>query len=61
MPMYNLIEYSDNHQESTGSLYQIKRDEPPDDNANVGNNTTSLVDKSKLISVADDNNVNNAK
>ena len=61
MPMYNLLEYSDNHQESTGSLYQIKRDEPPDDNANVGNNTTSLVYKSKLISVADDNNVNNIK
>ena len=38
MPMYNLLEYSDNYQNSTGSLYQIKRDEPPDDNVNVGNN-----------------------
>ena len=37
MPMYNLLEYSDNYQDSTGSLYQFKRDEPPDDNANVGN------------------------
>ena len=27
MPMYNLLEYSDNYQNSTGSLYQFKRDE----------------------------------
>ena len=61
MPMYNLLEYSDNCQDSAGSLYQFKRDEPPDDNANVANNTTSLVYKSKLISRTDDNNVNNVK
>ena len=61
MPMYNLLEYSDNYQDSTGSLYQFKRDEPPDDNADVANNTSSLVYKSKLISGIDDNNVNNAK
>ena len=59
--MYNLLEYSDNYQDSTGSLYQFKRDEPPDDNANVANNTSSLVYKSKLISGTDDNNVNNVK
>ena len=59
MPMYNLLEYCDNYQDSTGSLYQFKRDEPPDDNANVANNTTSLVYKSKLISGTDDNNVKN--
>ena len=41
MPMYNLLEYSDNYQDSTGCFYQFKRDEPPDDNANVRNNTTS--------------------
>ena len=61
MPMYNLLEYSDNYQDSSGSLYQFKRDEPPDDNANVGNATTSLVYKSKLIKGTDDNNVNNVK
>ena len=61
MPMYNLLEYSDNHQNSTGSLYQFKRDEPPDNNAEVANNTTSLVHKSKLIKGTDDNNVNNVK
>ena len=59
--MYNLLEYSDNYQDSTGSLYQFTRDEPPDDNANVGNATTSLVYKSKPISGTDDNNVSNVK
>ena len=61
MPMYNLLEYSDNYQDSTGSLYQFKRDEPPDDNADVGNNTSSLVYRSRRISRTDDNNVNNVK
>ena len=61
MPMNNLLEYSDNYQNSTGSLYQFKRDEPPDDNAEVANNTTSLVYKSKLIKRTDNNNVNNIK
>ena len=61
MPMDNLLEYSHNYQDSTGSIYQFKRDEAPDDNANVANNTTSLVYKSKLISGTDDNNVNNVK
>ena len=61
MPMYNLLEYSDKYQNSTGSLYQFKRDEPPDDNANVGNATTSLVYKSKLTKGTDDNNANNVK
>ena len=61
IPMYNLLEYSENYQDSTGSLYQFKRDEPPDGNGNVANDTTSLVYKSKLISGTDDNNVNNVK
>ena len=30
MPMYNLIEYSDNYQDSSATLYQYKRDEPPE-------------------------------
>ena len=34
MPMYNLIEYSDNYQDSSATLYQYKRDEPPEANAN---------------------------
>ena len=61
MPMYNLLEYSDNYQNSTGSLDQFKRDEPSDDNANVGDATSSLVYKSELIKGTDNNNVNNVK
>ena len=33
MPMYNLIEYSDNYQDSSATLYHYKRDEPPEDDA----------------------------
>ena len=33
MPMYNLIEYSDNYQDSSAALYQYKRDESPEANA----------------------------
>ena len=32
MPMYNLIEYSDNYQDSSATLYQYKRDEPAEAN-----------------------------
>ena len=31
--MYNLIEYSDNYQDSSATLYQYKRDERPEDDA----------------------------
>ena len=43
MPMYNLIEYSDNYQDSSATLYQYKRDEPPQDNAinDLTTNTSS--------------------
>ena len=33
MPLYNLIEYSDNYQDSSATLYQYKQDEPPEANA----------------------------
>ena len=43
MPMYNLIEYSDNYQDSSATLYQYKRDEPPEGNAinDLTTNTSS--------------------
>ena len=42
MPMYNLIEYSDNYQDSSATLYQYKRDEPPANPANnLATNTSS--------------------
>ena len=42
MPMSNLIEYSDNYQDSSATLYQYKRDEPQDHLANnLATNTSS--------------------
>ena len=43
MPMYNLIEYSDNYQDSSATLYQYKRDEPPEADAiaNLTDDTSS--------------------
>ena len=54
---YNLIEYSDNYQDTVGSLYQFKRDEHVLANnaltavTNQGNNTSSsFIHKSSLLS-----------
>ena len=52
MPLYNLIEYSDNYQDSSATLYQYKRDEPPEDDAAAdltANNSDSLKYKIKLL------------
>ena len=52
MPMYNLIEYSDNYQDSSATLYQYKRDEPLEDDAVAdltANNLDSLKYKIKLL------------
>ena len=38
--MYNLIEYSDNYSDTSGSLWDFKRDEI-DNNADVTNNNSS--------------------
>ena len=60
MPMYNLIEYSDNYQDSSATLYQYKRDEPPDDIDNnlTVNNSSSFKYKVKLLgNPVVDNNV----
>ena len=48
MPMYNLIEYSDNYQDSSATLYQYKRDEPPvNDDSNTVNLTADNSDSFK--------------
>ena len=51
LSMYNLIEYSDHYQDSSATLYQYKRDEPPDDIANnlTVNNSNSFKYKAKLF------------
>ena len=50
MPMYNLIEYSDNYFDSSGSLWNFKRDEVTD-NEDVTNddNTPSFKYKANLV------------
>ena len=49
MPMYNLIEYSDNYSDTSGSLWQFKRDEIVN-NADVSNdNAPSIKYKANLI------------
>ena len=50
MLMYNLIEYSDNYSDTSGSLWDFKRDEIVD-NANVTNddNAPSFKYKANLI------------
>ena len=52
MPMYNLIEYLDNYQDSSATLYQCKRGEPPEADAVAdltANNSNSLKYKIKLL------------
>ena len=58
MPMYNLHEYSDNYADSSGSLYQFKRDKSPINNGNYLNNasdnSTSFKYKASLLEKATD-------
>ena len=53
MPMYNLIEYLDNYQDSSATLYQYQRDEPPETNATddltVDNSNYSFKYKVSLL------------
>ena len=52
MPMYNLIEYSDDYQDSSATLYQHKRDEPPEDDAVAdltANNSGSFIYRVSLL------------
>ena len=54
MPMYNLIEYSDNDSDTSGSLWRFKRDEQPVNNNGTfiditAENSSSFRYKSNLI------------
>ena len=50
MPMYNLIEYSSNYSETTGSLWFYSKDEATNFNADVENNKfRSFEYKAKLL------------
>ena len=60
MPMYNLIEYSDNYSDTSGSLQQFKRDEIGRDNDltvddnHIPNNSPSFKYKSSFITDRND-------
>ena len=56
MPMYNLIEYSDNYSDTSGSLWDFKRDEIVN-NADVTNddNAPSFKYKASIIGNTEDN------
>ena len=59
MPMYNLIEYSDNYSKTSGSLWQYCKEIPAiNDDCNIvvfkGNNDTDSINfKSKIIGETD--------
>ena len=68
MPMYNLIEYSDNYSKTCGSLWQYCKDIPAvDDDSDIvifngANDTDSLIFKSKIIGKTnDDGDTENAE
>ena len=60
MPMYNLIEYSDNYSDTSGSLWNFKRDEIIN-NADVTNNDNapSFKYKANLIGNTENNGTKN--
>ena len=48
--MYNLIEYSDNYSDTSGSLWQFKRDEVPNNDADLSiDNSKSFKYKAALV------------
>ena len=54
MPIYNLIQYRDNYSDTSGSLWQFKRDEIEDvdlthDTNHIPNNSSSFKYKSSFI------------
>ena len=53
MPMYNLIEYSDNYSDTSGSLWNFKRDEIIGNINLTNNNSSSFKYKSNLIGNTD--------
>ena len=63
MPMYNLIEYSDNYSDTSGSLWQFKWDEQPINNNEpfidiTAENSSSFKYKSNLIGDTDADGAN---
>ena len=61
MPMYNLIEYSDNYSDTSGNLWQFKRDEIERDVDLTADNSSSFKYKSSFIGDTDADGVNRKK
>ena len=61
MPMCNLIEYSDNYSDTSGSFWQFKRDEIDGDVDLTGNDASSFKYKSSFIGNADADGANRKK
>ena len=61
MPMYNLIEYSYNYSDTSGSLWQFKRDEIEGDVDLTNNNSSSFKYKSRFIGDPDADGANRKK
>ena len=67
MPMYNLIEYSDNYSKTSGSLWQCCKDIPAVNNNgaivdfNGANATDSFDFKTKIIGQTNDNGIINVE
>ena len=49
MPMYNLIEYSDNYSDTSGRIWNFKRDETEEDADLTINNASSFKYNTNLI------------
>ena len=67
MPMYNLIEYSDNYSKTSGSLWQYCKEIPAVNNDgnivdfNGANATDSFDFKTKIIGQTNDNGIINVE
>ena len=60
MPMYNLIEYSDNYSDTSGSLWDFKRDEIVNNaDVNNDNNAPSFKYKASIIGSTGNNGLKN--
>ena len=57
MPMYNLIEYSDNYAKTTGSLWQYFRDEPDDNIEDSKSFKSKIKITGKTPAAGDNSNV----
>ena len=61
MPVYNLIEYSDNYSDTSGSLWKFKRDEIEGNVDLTANNSSSFKYKSNFSGNTDADGANRKK